>query len=131
MKTILGNIENKQILLDELPALFRQWTGRDLSVAYDLYDEFECPNTKLFQKYPEYFEVSLDVEPKLKLKQIEYKAGEYPINFPKEYFEKEYKNFELEESPHLSSCRPALFPGKPYVDFTPQNRLRPLSTEQH
>ena len=86
IRTLVGNEENKEILLESLPSKFNKWVQRELLVFYEFYNDFGLINTQLFQKYPEYFEITLDVNPKLKVKQGGLFAWKYPIEFPKDYF---------------------------------------------
>ena len=91
LMTILENTEKHALEVDRLLKEFRKWVRRDLAAFYELYNAFGDINTQLFQKYPEYFEVTLDMRAMIKLKPSEFRDGKYPITFPKEYFEREMK----------------------------------------
>ena len=69
-----------------MPKEFKKWTYRNLNSCYSLYNAFGEINCTLFQKYPEYFELTLDIKARLKLKPDEFRTGKYPITFPKQYY---------------------------------------------
>ena len=63
----------------------------------------------LFQRYPEYFELTMDMNAVLKLKPDMVRDGKYPITFPKEYFLSEFKPFgnsstQSSTKPEGSAC---------------------------
>ena len=80
--------------IDELPVAFKKYTGIPLDACYSLYTQFKAVNQELFQKYPEYFEVTPDIKPILKLKPEKVRNGKYPITFPKEYFMQEMHKYQ-------------------------------------
>ncbi len=72
--------------VEELPKEFKRWTQRELAQCYQLHTPLGEINAELFQRYPEYFELTLDVKAMIRLKPSEYRAGKYPITFPTQFF---------------------------------------------
>ena len=103
IKTILENTENsnnisvihlEQLELERIPHEFAKWTNVELSNCYELYTKQKEINIGLFQRYPQFFELTLDIKPILKLKPDLLRTGKYPITFPKEYFINELRKLK-------------------------------------
>eukprot|EP00826_Nyctotherus_ovalis_P007689 TRINITY_DN11958_c0_g1_i6.p1 TRINITY_DN11958_c0_g1~~TRINITY_DN11958_c0_g1_i6.p1 ORF type:complete len:223 (-),score=57.27 TRINITY_DN11958_c0_g1_i6:121-789(-) len=92
IKTLVKKQRDSELLLEKLPKKFSKHVGRELLKYYNFYNDFGLINTQLFQKYPEHFEITLDMKPKLRVKEGELFAWKYPVKFPESYFESMQKN---------------------------------------
>ena len=96
----------ESLAVQELPAEFEKWTRRPLAQCYDLFTASGDINANLFQRYPEHFELTLDLAPLLKLKPESLRTGKYPITFPKEYFQKELEKMAIPNENSTNSSTP-------------------------
>jgi len=99
--TLLNHVENKELPLERIPEEFRRWTRRDMEKCYKVYDDRGFYNARLYQMYPEHFDLSLDLKPKIKLKEYGLKGLMHRITFPSDY----NKKGRIESTP--STCSEA------------------------